>query len=309
MKILVTGGAGYIGSVLIEKLLNLGHDVTVYDNLLYRQNSLSMCCKFKNFNFENVDINDVEYLINQSKNFDIIIPLAAIVGAPACKLKPTLAKMTNFDSISTFLKNISKNILVIYPTTNSGYGIGEADKFCDENSPLKPISQYGKEKVEIEKILLSRKNSISLRLATVFGVSPRMRLDLLVNDFTYKAFVDKYIVLFEEKFKRNYIHVQDVTDTFLFSIKNSKNMIGEPFNVGLSNANISKLELCNVIKKVIGEFHISVSEIGKDEDKRDYIVSNKKLESLGWKAQYSLEDGIEELIKYFSSMKRQHNNF
>tara|TARA_Y100001970_G_C14204849_1_gene843359 strand:+ start:531 stop:1460 length:930 start_codon:yes stop_codon:yes gene_type:complete len=308
MKILITGGAGYIGSVLTEKLLNSGHNVTVYDNLLYMQNSLSSCCKSKNFNFNNVDVNDVEYLIKQSNNFDIVIPLAAIVGAPACKQKPILAKATNHDSISKFLRNISDNILVVYPTTNSGYGIGEKDKYCDENSPLNPISQYGKEKVEIEKILLTRKNSISLRLATVFGVSSRMRLDLLVNDFTYKAYFDRYIVLFEEKFKRNFIHVQDVADTFLFAIKNSKQMIGGAFNVGLSNANLSKLELCEVIKKVIGEFHISVSEIGKDEDKRDYIVSNKKLESLGWKPKYSLEDGIKELIKYYSFMKRQHNN-
>jgi len=308
MKILVTGGAGYIGSVLTEKLLNLEHDVTVYDNLLYMQNSLSMCCKYKNFNFKNIDVNDVEYLIKQSKNYDVIIPLAAIVGAPACKLKPSLAKMTNFDSIIKFLKAIPDDILVVYPTTNSGYGIGEKDKFCDEKSPLRPISQYGKEKVEIEKILLTRKNAISLRLATVFGASSRMRLDLLVNDFTYKAYFDKYIVLFEEKFKRNYIHVQDVADTFLFAIENSKSMIGQPFNVGLSDANLSKLELCEVIKKIIGEFHISVSEIGKDEDKRDYIVSNNKLESLGWKPKYSLEDGIRELIKYYSLMKRQHSN-
>lgn len=306
-KILITGGAGYIGSVLVKDLLDDGYEVTVIDDLLYSRHSLISCCNYKNFNFVKSDILEKNILKFWIQKSDVIIPLAAIVGAPACKLNPKFAKEVNLDSVK-FIKDIcSKEQLVIFPTTNSGYGISGENE-CDETSKLNPISLYGKWKVEAENIIMERNNSISFRIATVFGVSSRMRVDLLVNDFTFKAFFDNYIVLFEEHFRRNYIHVRDVSNCFRFAIKNHKKMIGNSFNLGLSSANLTKRQLCEQIKKHIPKLYIHSNSFKKDEDKRDYIVSNKKIESIGWKPLYSLDDGIIELIKFFKFCKSNNYN-
>jgi nucleoside-diphosphate-sugar epimerase len=299
-SILVTGGAGYIGSVLIPILLEKDYEVTVLDNLSYNQFSLLNCCSHKNFNFIRGDVTDFNLIRKILPCFEIIIPLAAIVGAPACLLKPDLAKRVNYDSIEFILENIKNGQKILFPNTNSGYGIGQKEKFCDETTPLRPISLYGKLKVEIEKKLLSSNKAISFRLATVFGLSPRMRLDLLVNDFTFRALKDKCIILFEENFKRNFIHIKDVAEAFLFGIKNFDKMKGQAYNVGLSSANLSKRQLCEKIKKYVPGLYVHSSDVGKDPDKRDYIVSNKKLEDLGWTALRSLDDGILEIKKAYS---------
>lgn len=298
-KILITGGAGYIGSVLTPFLLEEGFHVSVLDNLSYNQATLLTCCRDKNFKFIRGDVTDYTLMKKLLPHFDIIIPLAAIVGAPACSLKPDLAQRVNFDAIKFIYENTKDNQKILFPNTNSGYGIGQKDKFCTEESALKPVSLYGKLKVEAEKLLLSSKRAIAFRLATVFGLSPRMRLDLLVNDFTFRACHDKFIVLFEEHFKRNFIHIKDVASAFLFGIKNFDKMKGEAYNVGLSSANLSKKELCEKIKNYLPDLYIHCSAIGQDPDKRDYIVSNEKLEKLGWRAKYTLDDGIEEIIKAY----------
>lgn len=302
-KILVTGGAGYIGSVLVPTLLASGYQVTVLDSLVYGQTSLLECCHYPDFNFVRGDICDKKLMSSLLPKFDIVIPLAAIVGAPACKINPENARIVNLESQLRLIEQISNSQQVIFPTTNSGYGIGEYDGFCTEDSPLRPISDYGKHKVEVEKALLDRGNAISLRLATVFGISPRMRLDLLVNDFTYRAFKDRFIVLFEEHFRRNYIHIRDVANAFLFSIANFEEMKGEPFNVGLSTANLTKLQLCKKIKEFVPDFYIHCAPIGEDPDKRDYLVSNEKIESLGWKPVFNLDLGIIELLKGYRILK------
>lgn len=298
-KILITGGAGYIGSVLTPYLLDEGYEVTVLDNLSYNQSSLLNCCSNKNFTFIRGDVTDFELMKKNLPLFDIIIPLAAIVGAPACNLKPDLAKRVNYDAIVFIVENTKDDQKILFPNTNSGYGIGQKGKHCDENSSLKPVSLYGQLKVDAEKKILSSGRGISFRLATVFGLSPRMRLDLLVNDFTFRACHDKFLVLFEQHFKRNYIHIKDVAQAFLFGIKNFDVMKGQAFNVGLSSANLSKKELCEKIKNHISDLYIHSSEVGNDPDKRDYIVSNEKLEKLGWKATYSLDDGINEIVKAY----------
>lgn len=302
-KILVTGGAGYIGSILVPELLAQGYKVTVIDALIHGQNSLLECCSNEGFDFIKGDICDHSLMAKLIGQFDIIIPLAAIVGAPACKVNPTLTRLVNYDSYMKLIKTISPSQMVIFPTTNSGYGVGEKDAFCTEESPLRPISEYGKTKVEIEKTLLDKGNAVTYRLATVFGMSPRMRMDLLVNDFTYRAYKDRFVILFEEHFRRNYIHIRDVAKAFLFAIDNSKKMIGEPFNVGLSSANLTKRQLCEKIKEYIPDFYIHSAPVGEDPDKRDYIVSNEKLESLGWHPDYTLDMGIIELLKGYKILR------
>jgi len=298
-SVLVTGGAGYIGSVLVPILLRGGYRVTVLDSLIYNQNSLLDCCADKNFEFIKGDICDEGLMSSLLPKFDIILPLAAIVGAPACKANPVLSRLINLEAPLKIIKKLSTKQKVIFPTTNSGYGVGEKDKFCTEDSPLRPVSDYGKHKVEVERAFLDKGNAVTFRLATVFGVSPRMRLDLLVNDFTYRAFRDRFIVLFEENFRRNFIHIRDVAKAFVFGMENYDKMKGEPFNVGLSDANLTKRQLCEKIKKFIPDFYIHAAEIGEDQDKRDYLVSNEKIESLGWKPDFSLDDGIEELLKAY----------
>lgn len=304
MNILVTGGAGYIGSVFVSELLKLNHNVIVVDSFIYNQTSLLDCCYNPNLEIIRGDARDKTLITNCLKKVDVVFPLACLTGAPICSLKPIEATSTNLDAIRMILENRSKNQIVIFPTTNSGYGVGEKNKFCDENTSLRPISLYGRLKVDAEKTVLDSGNSITLRLATVFGISPRMRLDLLVNDFVYKAVFDKYIVLFESHFKRNYIHVRDVARAFIHCLDNFENMKNEPYNVGLSDCNISKLELCQEIKRLVPEFYFFESKIGKDPDKRDYIVSNEKIESKGYKPSYSLADGIRELIKGYQIIKR-----
>ncbi len=308
MKVLIIGGSGYIGSILTPYLLNKGYNVSVYDNLYFNQTSLLSCFNYKNFEFINGDILNSDLINKQIIKNDIIIPLACLVGAPACNKNPKLAKLVNLEANLEIIRNISKNQYLVYPTTNSGYGVGKKDELCDENSPLKPLSSYAKYKVEVEKELLNKKNGISLRLATVFGVSPRLRLDLLVNDFVYKAYFQKNLILYEEHFRRNYIHILDIAKTFYFAINNYDKMKGEAFNVGLSSANLTKRELAEKIKNYLPDTYIHSADIGSDPDKRDYIVSNKKLENLGWKASKSLDDGIIELIKSFSMINSNFNN-
>lgn len=302
-KILVTGGAGYLGSVLVPKLLNLGNRVTVVDNFMYHQNSLADCCYSGNFNVIRGDIRDEKVIKPLLKDADIIICLAALVGASSCNMDKTTAKTVNTDAVKLIADNLSKEQRIIMPITNSGYGIGQKNKFCTEETPLKPISFYGVTKVEAEKIILQRENSISYRLATVFGMSPRMRIDLLVNDFVYRAVNDRFIVIFEGHFKRNYIHIQDISKVFIHAIENFDKMKGQAYNVGLSDANISKLELCTKIKKHLPDFVYIEAPVGEDTDKRDYIVSNEKIEKTGFKPDFSLEMGIKELIKGYAMLK------
>jgi nucleoside-diphosphate-sugar epimerase len=303
LKILVTGGAGYIGSILVPTLLSKGHRVTVVDSLLHGQYSLLECCANPDFEFIRGDICDTRLIKSLLGGFDVVIPLAAIVGAPACKINPDLTHMVNYDAHMTIVRNVSREQIVVFPTTNSGYGIGEKDAYCTESSPLNPLSEYGRTKVEIEKAFLDRGNAVTFRLATVFGMSPRMRMDLLVNDFTYRAFKDRFIILFEEHFRRNYIHIRDVAGAFVFGIDHYANMKGEPFNVGLSSANLTKRQLCEKIKEQVPDFFIQSAPVGEDPDKRDYLVSNEKLEALGWLPEHSLEDGIRELLKGYQILK------
>lgn len=307
-NILVTGGAGYIGSVLVEELLNLDYNVTVYDNFKYNQDSLMHLCARKNLEIVNADVRDHEKLNTYISKNDIVIPLAAIVGAPACKKLPAESFETNFSSIQFLVKQLSKDQKIIFPVTNSGYGVGEKDIFCDEKSKLRPISEYGKQKVMAEQVVMEHGNSVSFRLATVFGASPRMRLDLLVNDFVYRACTDSCVVLFEEHFKRNYIHIRDVSGAFIFALNNFGTMKENVYNHGLNEANISKRELADLIKEFIPGFHIISSPIGEDPDKRNYIVSNDKLKNTGFTNKYSLSDGIIELKKLYSFLKNNKYN-
>lgn len=304
-KILITGGAGYLGSILGGRLLDNGFEVTVIDNLLYKQRPLFHLCANPNFNFVFGDVRDKSVMRKLIKEADVIIPLAAIVGAPACDLEPNLATSVNFDAIKLLNSLRSKNQLIVYPTTNSGYGIQTGDVFCTEETPLTPISLYGKTKSEAEKLLLMSKNTITLRLATVFGASPRMRIDLLVNHFVLTALKDSYLVIFEKDFKRNFVHIQDAADCFLFCINNSKKMVGKPYNVGLDSANLSKEQLALKIKEYIPSFYIHFSDVGTDPDKRNYIVSNERLRKTGFEARHTLDEGIKELIKCYEMLRRE----
>ena len=302
-NILITGGAGYLGSIMVPALLDLGHKVTVIDNFMYKQTSLNNVAHHHNFQVVNGDVRLKETLLPHLKNADIIIPLAAFVGAPLCNKDPIGASLINHDAITMMLSNISQKQVILMPTTNSAYGSGDKDNYCTEESPLNPISQYAIEKVKVEKQLMEHPNAISFRLATVFGMSPRMRIDLLVNDFTYRAVNDGFVVLFESHFKRNYIHVRDVTKAFIHGIDNYEKMKNNIYNVGLSAANISKFELCKKIKDLIPEFSFLEAKIGKDIDQRNYIVSNEKLESTGFSPDFKLDDGIKELIKGYSMVR------
>lgn len=308
-KILVTGGAGYLGSTMIPELLKAGNQVTVLDNFFYHQNSLAHVCHDTNLKVINGDIRLKEIMTAAMSEVDIIIPLAAFVGAPLCNKDPVGATTINRDAILMMLELANDDQAILMPTTNSAYGSGNDNNFCDEESELHPITQYAKEKVEIEKALMDRKNSISFRLATVFGMSPRMRIDLLVNDFVYRAVHDKFIVLFESHFKRNYIHIRDVTRVFLHGITNFDSMRGNIFNVGLSEANLSKKELCEAINIHAPDFMFIEAPIGKDPDQRNYIVSNEKIEGTGFKPVHSLDAGIQELIKGYTMIKNtKHGN-
>ena len=296
-KILVTGGAGYIGSILVPELLEKGYTVTVIDNFMYRQPSLANIISNPNLNLVYADVRDYGTVKKYISKADVVIPLAAIVGAPACAKDPLAASSINKDAIIWLFNQLSSDQQIIMPTTNSAYGSGENNNYCDENSPLRPLSLYAKDKVLVEQELMHNARATSLRLATVFGISPRMRLDLLVNNFVHRALTDKFIVLFEGQFKRNYVHVRDVSRAFCFAIEHPDKMQGEIFNFGLSEANISKIKLCEAIQKYIPEFTFLEAPLGKDPDQRNYIVSNNKIESRGIKAQINLSDGILELIK------------
>ncbi|ADN36148.1 NAD-dependent epimerase/dehydratase [Methanolacinia petrolearia DSM 11571] len=304
MKILVTGGAGYIGSVLVPTLLRNGHEVIVVDNFMYNQQSLLDCCNDKNLTIIRGDVRDKSLISKCMANVDAIFPLACLTGAPLCSKDPIGAQTINFDAIKMILDMRKPDQKIIFPTTNSGYGIGQEGIFCTEDTPLNPISLYGRLKVDIEKLVLESGNSITLRLATVMGTSPRMRLDLLVNDFTYRAVNDGFLVLFEPHFKRNYIHVRDVAKAFIHCLENFETMKGEPYNVGLSEANLSKWELCEAIQKQLPNFYFVEGKIGEDPDKRDYIVSNEKIEKTGFVPDYSLKYSITELIKGYQIIKR-----
>jgi nucleoside-diphosphate-sugar epimerase len=301
--ILVTGGAGYLGSTMVPELLNAGYKVTVLDDFMYGQNSLAHVCHNPNFDVVRGDVRIESTVLPLMKKADIVIPLAAYVGAPLCARDPIGASTTNHDAIITMLKHASKNQRILMPTTNSAYGTGDDNNFCTEDSPLRPMSLYAIEKVKVEKELMQHPNAISFRLATVFGMSPRMRIDLLVNDFTYRAVHDRFVVLFESSFKRNYIHVRDVARAFLHGINNYEKMNGQIYNVGLSDANVSKKELCEVIQKQLPDFVFVDAPIGKDPDQRNYIVSNAKIEATGYRPQVSLESGIRELIKGFTMIR------
>jgi len=297
MKILITGGAGYLGSVITGKMLERGYSVTVLDKLIFNQTSLLQYTSNPNFKFIHGDVRNEKLLEKLCVDSDVIIPLAAIVGFPACASEPELAREINFTQIFNivkYTKGLGKKIL--YPNTNSGYGIGVGQTECTEESPLNPISIYGSTKCEAENFLKSNTDAIMFRLATVFGVSPRMRTDLLVNDFTYKAITDKYIVVFEKNFKRNFIHIQDVASVFLFMLENYDRYKGEVFNVGLSDANLSKQELLEKIQSHVKNFAVSYNDYYEDPDKRDYIVSNSKVESTGWSPNWTVDMGIKELI-------------
>ena len=303
MKILMTGGAGYLGSILTPTLLAQGHEVTVLDNFHFHQNSLLDCCQYEKFQIVRGDCREESVVKPLLAKADLIIPLAALVGVPICNTDAIATRTTNQEAVEMLCRLAGKQQRIIIPVTNSGYGIGEKGKFCTEETPLRPISTYGVTKVKAEEAVLARENSISFRLATVFGMSPRMRIDLLVNDFVYRALHDRAVLVFEGHFKRNYIHIRDVTRVFMHGMANFDKMKGRAYNVGLDDANLSKLELCAVIKKHLPKFVFVEAPIGEDPDKRDYIVSNARLAGTGFKPEWSLDRGIQELIKGFTILR------
>ena len=304
MDVLITGGSGYLGSIMAERMLAEGYNVTVVDSLRFQQNSLFHLCANSNFEFVHGDVRDEGLMTRLVGKADVIVPLAAVVGAPACAQDPWLTREVNVDAVRLINRLRSQEQLVVYPTTNSGYGTQTGDVMCTEETPLEPISLYGQTKSEAEGLVLDSANSMTLRLATVFGVSPRMRLDLLVNHFTHEAVTSGYIVIFEKDFKRNYVHIRDVADCFIHCIQNSEKMIGRPYNVGLDAANLSKEELALKIQEYVPNFYLHFSEIGSDPDKRNYIVSNQRLREAGFEAKRTLDEGIPELLKAYRMMGR-----
>ena len=303
MNILITGGAGYLGSVMTPHLLSKGHQVTVLDNFMFRQNSLADCCHYERFQVVRGDCRDRATVKPLLKKADIIIPLAALVGAPLCNDDKEAAESVNHGAVKTLCELSSPDQRIIMPITNSGYGVGEEGKFCTEETPLRPITLYGKTKVAAEDAVLSRDNSVSFRLATVFGMAPRMRLDLLVNDFVYRAVNDRALLIFEGHFKRNYIHVRDIARVFEHAMNNFESMKGQPYNAGLEEANLSKLELCSKIQEHLPKFVFVEAEVGEDPDKRDYIVSNQRLLNTGFETEWDLDRGIQELIKGYTIIR------
>lgn len=304
MKILVTGAAGYIGSILVPTLLQRGYEVVALDNFMYNQPTLLDCCHNEKLTIVRGDARDEELISRYLESTDVIFPLACLTGAPICAKDPVGARTTNLDAIKMLLNRRSCEQLIIFPNTNSGYGIGKKGVFCTEETPMRPVTLYGRLKVEAEKSVLEAGNAIVFRLATVFGISPRMRLDLLVNDFTYRAVTDRFVILFEAHFKRNYIHIRDVAKAFLHGLDNFDSMKNRPYNVGLSDANLSKMELCEEIKKQVPDFYFVEAKVGEDPDKRDYIVSNARIEATGFKPGVSLQKGIAELIKGYQVIRR-----
>ncbi len=310
MNILITGGAGFLGSKLATKLVYLGYNVFIVDLQFYSNDSLDHLISFDNFHFSKSDIRNEKIVKKIVKNMDYIIPLAALVGAPLCDKKKKIAVDTNVNAIKKIIKFSKKKQKLIYLTSNSGYGIGQKDKFCDENSPLNPVSLYGRTKNESEKLVMKRKNCVCFRLATVFGYSFRMRTDLLVNNFVYTAMSTNALKIFEGSFRRNFIHIDDVVDGIIFSIQNFNKLKNNVYNMGLSSANITKLELAKKIKKFIPKVKITKILNQQDPDKRDYFVSNDKIERKGFAAKKSLESGIIELIKVFKkNLKKYKNNY
>jgi nucleoside-diphosphate-sugar epimerase len=303
MKILITGGAGYIGSILTPTLLAKGYEVTVLDNFMFRQSSLADCCQYDSFQVVRGDCRHQSLIKELLADADVIIPLAALVGAPLCSRDEVGTRTINLEAVEMLCRLASPQQRILMPVTNSGYGIGEAGKVCTEESPLRPLSLYGVTKVEAEKVVLERENSITFRLATVFGMASRMRIDLLVNDFVYRAVSDRAVVIFEGHFKRNYIHIRDVAKVFLHGIENFEAMKSKPYNVGLEDANLSKLELCAEIKKYLPNFVYLEAPIGEDPDKRDYIVSNARILQTGFEPEWSLGRGIRELIKGYTILR------
>lgn len=306
MKVLVTGGAGYIGSILVPHLLDQGHDVTVLDRFELHGHSLADCARYDGFTPIKGDARDTRILDAQMPKHDVIIPLAALVGAPICAQDPMGAETINRQAVVEIVKRASVDQIIVYPTTNSGYGVGDKNAFCTEDSPLRPISIYGVTKVEAEQAVLESGKGVSFRLATVFGMAPKMRIDLLVNDFTLRAVRDRAVVIFEGHFRRNYIHIRDVAKAFMFGVAHFDKMRGQAYNVGLSTANLSKLQLCAKIKEHVPNFVFLEAPIGEDPDKRDYIVSNVKLEKLGWTPEWDLDRGIKELIKGYAMLRVQN---
>ncbi len=308
-KILITGGAGYIGSMLSTKLINLGNKVTVLDILEYDTRSLNHLYLNKNFTFYKKDVRDKGFLKKIVKKFDFVIPLAGLVGAPLCEKRKKDAKEINLEAVKSLISFLSKKQKIIFTNSNSGYGIGSKTKFCDENSPLNPISLYGRTKVDAEKEVMKFGNSVSFRLATVFGYSYRMRTDLLLNNLVLLSMRDKKLDIFESNFRRNFIHVNDVCDGIVFAIYNFNKLKSNIYNLGMSKANITKNEMVNKIKKYIKNLKIRKIHNKKDPDKRDYFVSNNKIEKKGFKAKIDIDEGILELINVYKAHKEFINNY
>lgn len=302
-RVLITGGAGYIGSVLTPALLAAGYAVTVLDTFMFGQSSLAECCADERFSVLHGDCRDKEVVRAALRSADVIIPLAALVGAPICARDETAARSTNLDAVRLLLSMRSPAQRVLFPTTNSGYGIGEPGQYCTEETPLRPLTLYGRTKVEAETAVLGAGNAITFRLATVFGMSSRMRIDLLVNDFVYRAVTDRALVVFEGHFKRNYVHVRDVAGVFVWALEHFDKMRDVPYNVGLNDANLSKLELCARIQQHVPRFAYLEAPTGEDPDKRDYIVSNDRVYATGWRPRHSLDMGIRELIKGYTILR------